>query len=299
MKRRRRFLSAMIALWLILVIPAVSAYAQTPEHLAFLKISIWPEFDQPSVLVMYDGVLADTSNLPRAISVLIPADAQLFVTTWYYPDGTLAPEQPAQQTKQDDGYTRVTFVVAQPKFRVEYYHDALHGAPDKSFDFAYKALGAVDAVTVEIQQPLRATDFSVTPAATSTRTANDGFQYWVQNHPRLAAGQILTAQVKYIKTDPHPSVLIPAITSSVQAPASGEASNWQLIFIVIVLGMAILVGLIVWQQRLRARPVPARPNRRRRDASARTEALCPRCGHALALDANFCSRCGMPRRKVG
>jgi len=160
----------MIALWLILVIPAVSAHAQTPEHLAFLKISIWPEFDQPSVLVMYDGVLADTSNLPRAISVLIPADAQLFVTTWYYPDGTLAPEQPAQQ---------------------------------------------------------------------------------------------------------------------------------QLIFIVTVLGMAILVGWIVWQQRLRARPVPARPNRRRRDASARTEALCPRCGHALALDANFCSRCGMPRRKVG
>jgi hypothetical protein len=299
MKMRRRVCSAMIALWLTLVIPGASARAQTPERLAALKISIWPEFDQPTVLVMYDGVLADSANLPRAISVLIPADAQLFVTTWYNPDGTLAPEQPAQQTRQDDGYTRVTFVVTQPRFRVEYYHDALHGAPDKTFDFAYKALGAVDAVTVEIQQPLKATNFSVTPAATSTRTDNDGFTYWVQNRTPLATGQVLTLQVKYTKTDPHPSIIIPATTSTAQPAPANETSNWLLIFALGVLGLAVLGGLMVLQRRaLAARPVSSTRARERRD-KRHAAGFCPHCGHPLASTDNFCPRCGTKRRSVG
>lgn len=301
-RMRRRLLSAMIALGLILFVFGTSARAQTFERLSFLKISIWPEFDQPTVLVLYDGVLADTSNLPRAISVLIPADAQLFVTTWYNPDGTLAPEQPAQQTKQDDGYTRVTFIVTQPKFRVEYYHDALRGKPDKTFDFAFKSLGAVDALTLEIQEPLRATNFAVTPAPSSSRTDQDGFKYWVQNYTNLAAGQVITAQVKYTKTDPHPSVIVPAIASPVptQSPAASESSNWLLILVLVAMGMAVLVGVFVWQQRARVAPhaSASRGKVSRRD-KRRARVFCPQCGHALSTTDNFCPQCGTRRRQVG
>ena len=135
MKLRKILLGVMVALaGLALTLPP-RALAQTPDRLTSLKISIWPEFDKPSVLVLLDGVLADPSNLPRPVSVLIPSDAQLSVTTWTNPDGSFAPEQPAQQTKQDDGYTRATFTIAQPRFRVEYYHDLLRGAPDKTLDF--------------------------------------------------------------------------------------------------------------------------------------------------------------------
>jgi ribosomal protein L32 len=290
----------MIAL-LILFVPWASARAQTPDHLTFLKISIWPEFDQPTVLVLLDGILADTSNLPRAISVLIPADAQLFVTTWYNPDGTLAPEQPAQQTKQDDGYTRVTFVVTQPKFRVEYYHDALRGKPDKTFDFAFKALGAVDTLTIEIQEPLRATNFAVTPAPSSTRTDQDGFKYAVQNYTNVAAGRVITAQVKYTKTDPHPSVIAPATASPAPtpSPAASESSNWLVILALVALGMAVLVAIVVRQQRAQVAPRASSPRGKtsRRD-KRRARVFCPQCGHALSATDNFCPQCGTRQRQA-
>lgn len=300
MQKRRWLLGATSALVLVGLFFLTPAHAQTSERLSFLKISIWPEFDQPTVLVLYDGVLADTSNLPRAISVLIPADAQLFVTTWYNPDGTLAPEQTAQQTKQDDGYTRVTFIVTQPKFRVEYYHDALRGTPDKTFAFAFKSLGAVDALTLEVQEPLRATNFAVTPAPPSSRTDSDGFKYWAQNYTNLAAGQIITTQVKYTKTDPHPSVIVPAITSSVPAPVpnASEASNWLLILALVVLGMAVLVGAFVLQQRAQVAPrVAASQSQGSRRHKRRAQVFCPQCGHALSTTDNFCPQCGTQRRQ--
>lgn len=299
MKWRRTFFSVTMALlWLALLFPRASA--QNPERLTALKISIWLEYDTPTVLVMFDGTLADATNLPRAISLLIPSDAQLYVTTWANPDGTLAPEQPAQQTKQDDGYTRVTFTIAQPKFRVEYYHDALRGAPDKTFAFAYKSIGAVDAVMVEIQQPLKASNFAVTPATSTTRTDTAGFKYFIQTHTNLAAGQVLTAQVKYTKTDPHPSVIQAQIAPQTTAPTMHESSNWVLLLALVAVGLAIVFGFFVLQQRALAPRATAssrasQPRRKRRAANAAT-AFCPQCGRALARDDNFCPACGTKRR---
>ncbi|MCX7839124.1 MAG: zinc-ribbon domain-containing protein [Anaerolineae bacterium] len=298
MSIRRWWFGATSALVFSLLLLA-PAHAQTPDRLSFLKISIWPEFDQPSVLVLYDGVLADTSNLPRAISILIPADAQLFVTTWYNPDGTLAPEQPAQQTKQDDGYTRVTFIVTQPKFRVEYYHDALRGAPDKTFDFAFKAFGAVDTLTLEIQEPLRATNFAVTPAPQGTRTDPDGFKYWTQNYTNIAANQVITARVKYTKTDPHPSVL-PAANPSTSAPttsAASDSTNWLLVVALVALGIAVVGGLLVLQRRaLTPQPAPP-PRAKKRRNKKRAATFCSQCGHTLAPTDKFCARCGTRRQE--
>ncbi len=301
MKWHRIFSSVMMALiFCALILPRASA--QTPERFASLKISIWPEYDQPSVLVMFDGVLADASNLPRAVSILIPADAQLFVTTWQNPDGSLAPEQPAQQTRQDDGYTRVTFTIAQPKFRVEYYHAALRGAPDKTFDFAYKSIGAVDAVRLEIQQPLKASNFAVTPATSTTRTDADGFHYALQTYSNIAAGQIITSQVKYTKTDPHPSIIQP---QAAPAPrVTDEGSNWFLLIALVTLGTVGVLGGFWWWQRRAEMPtaLSASSARRRRGGKRRAvktvSAFCTQCGRALGDDDNFCPACGTKRRGV-
>lgn len=58
MKWRKRFWGAMSALLITLVTLNPSARAQTPDRWAVLKISIRPECDQPTVLVLFDRVLA-------------------------------------------------------------------------------------------------------------------------------------------------------------------------------------------------------------------------------------------------
>ncbi len=283
------------------------ALAQTPDRLASLKISVWPEFDKPTVLVILDGALADASNLPRPISILIPATAELTVATWMNTDGTFAPEQPTQQTKQDDGYTRVTFTTAQPKFRVEYYHDLLHGAPDKTLDFAFKSLGAIDAATLEIQQPLKATNFAVTPATPTTRTDSDGFKYFSYAFSNLAAGQTITAQAKYTKTDPNPSAQSapPAASAPVAAPTPTTSNDLFLLIALVALGITAILGFFLLQQRAQDRGVVANAgsSKRRRDkrrgGAATAAVFCTQCGRALGPEDNFCPKCGAPRRAQG
>ncbi|MEW5719396.1 MAG: zinc ribbon domain-containing protein, partial [Chloroflexota bacterium] len=308
---RKIFWGVTIALVVLILTLPPRALAQTPDRLASLKISVWPEFDKPTVLVILDGALADASNLPRQISILIPANADLTVATWMNSDGSFAPEQPAQQTKQDDGYTRVTFTTAQPQFRVEYYHDLLRGAPDKTLDFAFKPISAIDAATLEIQQPLKATNFAVTPATPTTRTDPDGFKYFSYTFSNLAAGQTITAQAKYTKTDPNPSVqsapqptLAPS-TFAQGAPTPTTSNDLFLLIALVAVGITAILGFFLLQQRAHdRRPVAnAGSGKRRRDkrrgGAATATVFCTQCGRALGPEDNFCPKCGAPRRAQG
>ena len=309
MKLRRIFWGVTIALAVLTFALPPRTFAQTPDRLTSLKISIWPEFDKPTVLVLLDGVLADASNLPRQISVFIPANGQLTVATWANPDGSFAPEQPPQQTKQDDGYTRVTFTTAQPTFRVEYYHDLLRGAPDKTMDFAFKSIGAIDAVSLEIQQPLKATNFAVTPAMQTTRTDADGFKYFSYAFTNIAAGQTISVQAKYTKTDPNPSVQnapqpTPALVPAA-APTTNDSNNLFLLIALVALGVTAILGFFLLQQRSQdRRPVAnvgsRKPRRdKRRGGAATATVFCTQCGRTLGPEDNFCPKCGTPRRVQG
>jgi hypothetical protein len=309
MNGRKIFFGVAIALIFLLAVTP-QALAQDANRLSQFKISVWPEYDTPSVLVLLDGTLADKSNLPREVSVLIPTGAQLTVTTYQNADGTLAAEQPNKVADLGDGYSRVTFTTNQPTFRVEYYHDLLRGSPDKTLDFAYKLAVPADQVTLDVQQPLKATNFAVNPSPPNTRTDTDGFKYFTSNFSNVAAGQVITTQVKYTKSDANPSVTAqtpaqPAPASAAStAPANNSSSNLLILGGVVTLGLAAVLGFFYWQQQTRQTQAVAskmsprqfqRERRRARGTDSKT-AFCTQCGNALKVDDVFCPKCGTKRR---
>ncbi|MDE3089453.1 MAG: zinc ribbon domain-containing protein [Chloroflexota bacterium] len=309
MTRRNIFIGVTIAfaLWAAFA-AAPRAFAQDPNRLSSLKISVWPEHDQPTVLVMLDGTLADTTNLPRDVSILVPSGVASLIATWPQGDGTFAPEQHPQPVDAGNGYSRATFSAAKPEYHIEYYADWLRGALDKTMDVAILLSAPADQVILEFQQPLKATNFSVAPPMQATRTDADGFTYYSSQYANIAAGQTITAQVKYTKTDPNPSLA--SAPSPAAAPATAApASPWTTIFLLValvVLGVVAVVGFFVLQQRSRE-PAPARAaprNRTRRSAeravqSNQVAAFCTQCGHGMVADDLFCPRCGTKRRMVG
>lgn len=305
MNRRRVFFCAAMALLLGLAVATPRVLADDPNRQTLLKISIWPEYDQPTVLVMLDGTLADATNLPRDVSVLIPSSASLLVTTFENQDGTLAAEQQSKPTNVGDGYTRVTYTVKSPNYHVEYYDNLLRGSPDKVMDFAFRAVAPIDQVTLEIQQPLKASNFSVNLPSPSVRDDN-GFKIYSSPFANVANGQTLTAQVKYTKTDPNPSVLPTVAPASVPSttPAATAPSIWSNVFVIValvLLAVVAILGFIILQQRAR-RPASAvagsmsgSRKQARRQAAAR-RAFCTQCGSALGPEDNFCPKCGAPRK---
>jgi hypothetical protein len=308
MNKRILIFSAVMALLLWSVFAAVPrVLADDPNRLTQLRISVWPEHDKPSVLVMIDGTLADKTNLPREVSVLIPANASLLVTTWMNPDGNFEQEQPSQSKDLGDGYVRVSLTTAQPNYHVEYYHDLLKGAPDKTMDFVFKAPAPADQVTLEFQQPLKTSNFSVTPATQSSRSDSDGFKYFSSQYSNITAGQTITAQVKYTKTDPNPSVLpTPASSLATSSTPTSTASATFLLVALVVMGLAAVLGFFAWQQRAREEPLATkmtprqyrRNKRRARPAVSSASVFCTQCGRALGPEDNFCPKCGTKRRGV-
>ena len=302
---RSVFFCATMALLLVLgSVAAPRALAQDPNRVAQLKVAVWPEYDQPSVLVILDGKLADTGNLPREISVAIPSSASLLVTTFENTDGSLAAEQPSKSADLGGGFTRVTYTVKTANFHVEYYDNLLRGSPDKTIDFVFKAAAPIDQVTLDFQQPLKATNYSVTPSAQRNRTEN-GFNYFTSDFPNVTAGQTLTAQVKYTKTDPNPSFLPTTAPVSVPPPSATAApsSIWNNIFIIVglvVLGLAAVLGFRILQQR--SRPASrgmvsaSNPSRRKARRESGGAVFCTQCGRDLDPEDNFCPKCGAKRR---
>lgn len=304
---RRIFFCAvtMLALFLVLAVPR--AMADDPNRLSQLRVEVWPEYDRPTVLVMYDGTLADATGLPRQVSVLVPTSATGIIPTFENADGTLAAEQPFTSVKQADGFTLISYSVKTANYHIEYYDDLVRGGPDKTMDFVFKSPAPADQVTLEIQQPSAATNFVVTPAPKSTRTES-GFTYSVYNFTNVTSGQALTAQAKYYKADQHPSVLPTSAPDAVPAtaPAVSSASTSSTVFIVIalvlLLGVALL-GFYIFQQRYRT-PSPAlspsrQPRVRKRAGSGKAaSAFCTQCAATLGPEDNFCPKCGAKRRPV-
>lgn len=309
---------AMLAVW-ALGSPTL-LWAQSPEPIATLSISVWPEFDDPRVLVQYDGELDAQDKYPREISFFVPQDASLHATAYADESQTLFNTNPPTITDAGNGFKRVTFQLPKRHFHLEYYQDALKGAPHKTFDFVYKAAQPTAEVRLEIQQPLKAENFATVPATAFQIEGMHGFKYYIFNYANVSAGQDLRVKVSYTKTDPKPSVQ--NVTSPQTAPletaeVSERTDPNQLIWLG-GLGIALGFGLLAvgyWfahRSQSRSRGL-ARTTRhvsiRARDLATASDVdatsprgerspggYCRQCGHPLRIGDNFCPKCGTQRK---
>ena len=81
--------------WLAFVVLAgtfafpFAAQAQNPIKLSTLQVQLWPEYDQPSMLVIYDFKLPEDVKLPVSVSMSFPKEAHLVAVASQAPDGSL------------------------------------------------------------------------------------------------------------------------------------------------------------------------------------------------------------------
>jgi hypothetical protein len=278
------------------------ALAQNDDRLTSLRIFVWPEYDDPRVLVQYEGELAAQASLPREITLLIPNQATLYATAFVDANGQLLNTDPPKIQVGGDGFTRVTVNLPAPRFHLEFYYNPLQGNPDKTMEFVYKAAQVTDKVSVEIQQPLKASNFRTEPAAVKQTQDSQGFDYAVFDYPALNADQTLRVKVSYTKADPNPSVSKTLPSNSAPAPASvPAASTSTLIPVVVAVTVLALVALGVfawWSRENRAwgSASAVGANTRRGKRTRGEGGFCVNCGRALSAEDNFCSRCGTPRR---
>jgi hypothetical protein len=311
---------------IVLISPAAGALAQSAQgavQLSTLEIALWPEFDEPELLVIFQGRLSDEVPLPTVLTLSMPREVG-------EPHAVASVDEEnrrltaAYELQEVGDEIRVTYTSLQNRgFQFEYYWDAIRvDGQARQFTFSFAPDFPVGDFSLELQQPFDATNVTLSPPAVETATGFGNLTYHQRPFGAVEAGQAVTWRVSYDK----PSALLSAETLPTPVPGPGPtpagATGDSQVGIIAAVGAALVAAvvllLILYNRRQtpsRQRYAQSRPSKRRRRKETRAQSLkpttatlqppetafpeggfCHRCGAALTPDALFCHRCGTRRK---
>jgi hypothetical protein len=294
-----------------LALLAWPAGAQDEPTLTSLELALWPEFDQPEVLVIYRGLFAPETLLPVPVEIRIPARVGQPTAVAYVGEGGQRFNQEHEARLEGD-WLVVSFELPTQGFQLEYY-DALpvDAADRREYLFSYTADYDLDTLNLEFQVPPTAEEFTLEPPTDSVVPETDGLVYHLVEAGSLSQGETRSWTFSYQKADSDLTVsaFVQDATQEPPAPTVTTAADNStvLIFLVAFVGLVAVGAAAFWLGR-RAQPIsevpPAAPRRRKRRGSGRgtpppreESAFCYKCGAELRLDSEFCYKCGAAVRK--
>lgn len=276
--------------------------AQVTAGLESLIVDFWPEYDQPSMLVIYRAVLSPTVSLPAEITFRIPVEAVRPHAVAVGPSPELVADVVAT-TRVAGEWIEVSFIATTPTLRLEYYDPRLEKeGTHRRFQYVWPGDYAVDAFTLNVQHPADASNIRVTPASGRVVEFGDGFTYNVIELGEIGSGERFSLDLQYDKESD--ALSVEALQIQPSAPispglGSGIRINQIIPWALGILGVVLIVGGGFWYWRS-GRGGPASGTRRQRRASRVSPGsagqdgsiYCHQCGKRAEPGDRYCRSCG-------
>ena len=296
-----------ILLILMLLIPSV-VRAQSAITLASVEVDLWPEYDRPSMLVIYRLFLSPDTQLPVTLTLRIPSNAgDPYNVAVRGADGQL---YNAAFTRTVLGnWSLVTLTATAVELQFEYYDpDLVKDSATRSFAYEWQGDYAVKAMTIQVQQPAGASQMKTTPSLGNGFSGEGGLTYYNAMVGAVPAGTKFQLSLEYQKSNDTlsaPSLEVqPSTPISSSTPGRTPAPNIILAYLLGGLGVLLLVGGGIWYWRA-GWPSPATQLRRRHpprveqlaESEADDAVYCHQCGRRASPGDVFCRACGTKLRK--
>ncbi len=177
-----------------------------------MRVAIWPEYDDRSVLVIYDGKFETGSRFPVRTSFLIPEGAVINDACSVSFEGQHFCQLYKSTNKGE--FDEVRLVLPYPNFYLSFHTLPIDVETERrAFDYGIKTNHPVSSMEVDVQQPLRTTSFNISPPsnALSGRKRDGlsivkGFNHYAYEFTDISAGDQSIFGIEYVKDDPNPSV---------------------------------------------------------------------------------------------
>jgi hypothetical protein len=305
-KRMVRKVSLLILPILLALVLALPVRAQSETSFSNISVELWPEFDRPTVLVMYQMTLSPQVSLPAVIKFRIPANAGAPNAVAVCQTGSNCYD--TQYTQAQEGVWNVLSIQATlPELRVEYYDPGLQkNGASRHYTYTWPGDYAVDSMKVSVQQPAGAENMQLKPDMFKLSTGENGLNYYDLDAGALPAGQTFSIDVDYQKSSDEltQNNLPVAPSDPLNSTESGRASLTSALPIVLgLVGLLLIVGGGVWYWRSgRQRSTPRREHHRRRASGGETAETkdnviyCHQCGKRASPGDRFCRDCGTTLR---
>jgi hypothetical protein len=288
----------------------VSAQQATSPVLENVQVDVWPEYDQPAVLVIYHITISTQVTLPVNLSVRIPAAAgKPFAVAMKDTNGLY-------NLNYDLGaagdWITINFTAPVPDIRIEYYDPGLTKSGDKrDYTFRWPADYAVNNLIVSVQQPPSATGMAIVPEIGKGQQGDDGLTYYNVNAGKVSAGSEFDLSLSYQKANDSLTSAEEFAAAQPNQPVNentpGRIIPQQLLpWIIGGFGVLLIAAGAIWYWRTGHAPAAAlEPGKKRhgarvgRPASAVSTAeaddegvFCHNCGKKASPSDVFCRACG-------
>jgi hypothetical protein len=296
--------------WLIVILIlaafgiSFSVHAQTNLDIKSVSVEIWPEYDQPAVLVIYHISLSPNVTLPTILNLRIPLQSQVFAVAISDPTSGLI-NAPYDRVAQGSWATLKINTNAL-EVQVEYYDALVKNGTSRHIVFEWAGDYAVDAFSVSFQQPVNATDLVTDPILALSNIGQDGFKYLQSTPQSMVVGQTYTLIADYQKaTDELSTTGLPVqSTQPLNTGTSGRVTMssilpWILAGIggvLIIFG--IIAGLYMWKSGMRHSPGSRKHHLQTQNAGDTLEVYCYQCGKRTQPGDVFCRTCGVRLKKM-
>jgi len=221
-----------------------------------MKVAIMPEYDEPSVLAIYDGKFDEASSYPIKTSFLIPKGSVISDACSLSHEGQHFCQ--LYRTVNRGAHDEVSLLLPYPNFYLSFHTPTLDVKKEKKeLVYLFKANHLIKTLEVDIQQPLRSTAFNIIPPGGATVAEKSGtisvikgFNHFTYKLAGVPKDQENAFQISYTKSDPKPSVDIkytsmqtpPTRTTPYEAQRNIKAA----IYVVFGAGVLGVLAVAVW-----------------------------------------------------
>jgi hypothetical protein len=286
-------------LFTLLILPA-RVDAQGETKLDSININLWSEYDQPSMLVIYQFIVSPETPLPAEITLRYPKESNLRAVAvqndgeWYNKGFTPSAEVENWQT------IKIKAESYDPH-RIEYYQPLTLDGNKRQFKFHWFGDYYVKSFTVNTLVPGDSTAFVTSPVLERSETSADGSMLTgTVTKTDLKTMNSFKFELEYQRTstdlielDQSTNQVQPA--GPVNEDTPGRVSIANLPWIVGGFGLA-LIGIALFSYWRSTQSSENQPRKRRQPkteaAAEEGQAYCHECGARAHPGDRFCRTCG-------
>jgi len=227
-----------------------------------MRVAIWPEYDDPNVLVIYDGRFDEGLRFPIKTSFLVPKGSIISDACSLSHEGQHFCQ--LYKTFDKGAYDEVQLLLPYPNFYLSFHAPAFsETGRHRKFAYPIKANHPIKLMEVDIQQPLRSDAFNITPTgststshATPVTTKAKGFNHFSYKLENIDKGAVNIFTIDYIKDDQKPSVDIKYSSMSGPKVWGSQYKTQEKVktFVYILAGTGIfailaIIGGLIWRRK--------------------------------------------------
>jgi hypothetical protein len=274
--------------------PVVAQDETNITRLQDVILDIYPEYDDPRLLVMIEGQVLATAVFPVEVQFLVPTSAYMYSAGSIDATGNYSGGTHDRTASGITGWDKIIYKVTTDTFRLEYYDPIIIGKTDKTIEYEFCTLYDITNLQVYIQEPLKSKNFVVSPEGQLIQ-GQDKFNFHLYSYSTFSKDASLKYSINYSKSDSRTSVVI--------------ANAFPIIPLIAgIIGSIVILIVIIFVVRLNQKKPKfintADVKRKSKEVSVQTvrntknkttqKSLnhCHQCGEVLGENTHFCPYCG-------